>query len=369
MEPFPEELNRKLTLSQWILKFDKHLLSHPKFYENVKEYFYESYKKCSNLRKEFHNDFLPVLDSNLGFPSSKEFYKYEYFFKPLKYSKYDLANFYFYDDDINLFRTNNNSLSNINQKETNGNSNNDNNSKRQKNINNNNEEKDINTQNKNNNKINSRNNKYKYNKNNDSQEIQNNEISSFENKNSNEKINMNKRKSYKSFKSDSNYSIKGISSIKDNSKYIENENEESARDSLTNNNMETYGKIINDKDDYSESKSKIFESSKSIKNNENNNNNVINKKELKKINIPINETKKPYLSRRFKNFRSPEPNHKNYKEDNKYNYKSFKDLNINKQVENDANQNNKENKLNIVSKLKQSKSNYDLFKKFSYGKY
>ena len=31
----------------------------------------------ADLRKEFHNTFLPELDSNLGFPSSKEYYKYE----------------------------------------------------------------------------------------------------------------------------------------------------------------------------------------------------------------------------------------------------------------------------------------------------
>ena len=57
---------------------------------------------------------LSELDSNLGFPSSKEKYKYEYFFKSQKYPKYDLAETYYYDDNFNLIKKNN---SNINAKE------------------------------------------------------------------------------------------------------------------------------------------------------------------------------------------------------------------------------------------------------------
>ena len=103
MEPFPEELNRKLNLSKWILKFDEHLLSQS-FYDAIKEYFFESYKNNAKLRKVFHNEFLPVLDENLGAVSDKEFYKYEYFFKTKSYPKYDLANCYDYDENLNLFK-------------------------------------------------------------------------------------------------------------------------------------------------------------------------------------------------------------------------------------------------------------------------
>ena len=41
------EIDPNVILSQWILKFDKYLLSKPKLYEYMKEYFFESYKNYS----------------------------------------------------------------------------------------------------------------------------------------------------------------------------------------------------------------------------------------------------------------------------------------------------------------------------------
>ena len=110
MEPFPEELNRKMNLSEWTLKLDKHILLNPEFFEDVKKDFIESYKNSSKLRKNFHSEFLPKLDSELGFPSSKEFYNYDNFFKDHDYPQFDLANSYFYNEDLNLFKETNPSL-------------------------------------------------------------------------------------------------------------------------------------------------------------------------------------------------------------------------------------------------------------------
>lgn len=301
MEPFPEELNRKLNLSQWIRKFDKHLLENPKFYEYVKEYFYESYRQNEKLRNEFHNDFLPELDSNLGFPSSKEFYKYEYFFKPLKYTKHDLANFYFYDDDINLFKKSN-SLSNIKKKDTKGNSDNDDSQKQNKNNNLDKEKKimpdEAEYTNENQNYY-----KFNYNKNipNDKNHFENknkdiNSYNNYNNNNSNDNSQFIKKKSYKS---DSNYTIKEVSSIPRSSRNIE----ESENTITNNNNKETFGK---ERSDYSESKSKAFQSSKTSNssiNKSNNTNDVI---------------KKPYLSKRFKKSGNIELNNNENNEENLY---------------------------------------------------
>ena len=212
MESDPEIISRRLTLSQWILKFDKYLLSNPKLYEYIKEYFYECYKNCSNLRKELHNDFLPKLESELGFPSKKEFYNYENFFKTQNYAKFDLADFYYYNDDLNLFNRNNNNSKSVKNKNT------------------------------------------------------------FDNKN-------------QSNKKESKNSLNKISTRNKNENF-ENENEESVKETISNN-METFGKQIEDTDEYSESK-KNEESNKSLK-------------EYKDINEK-NETKKTYFSKRLPNF-------------------------------------------------------------------
>ena len=388
MEPFPDELNRKLNLSQWILEFDKHLLSHPKFYDSVKEYYFESYKKCSNLRKAFHNEFLPKLDDNLGFPSSKSFYKYEYFFKPLKYPKYNLSNIVTYDDDLKLCK--NNSLSNLTQNKINENLNigkniNDENEE-QSNSNNNKEKKeDININNRNNkeNKNSNKNVSFRYYNPKDSKKNMIREINLFDNKNKKSNDKLLKKKSYLT---NSNYSSrKELSSIKGNNKNMDNENEDNkeSEESLTNINLETfgkeitdesninletYGKEITDKDELSESKSKIFDTSnKSLKKIDNNG----GSKEIKKNNgITMIKLNKPYVSRSFKNLgniENIENNNKEYKEDNQFK-KSSKKININKKEENNDNKNNKKNKININSKLKYSHSNYNLFKKLSHWK-
>ena len=107
MEAFPDELNRRINLSQWILKFDKHLLAHPEYYKDVKEYFYESYRENNKIRKELHNKFLPEFDSNLGFPSKRGFHLYEYYFRPLNFKNMDLSKNY-YDTEITTDDNNNN---------------------------------------------------------------------------------------------------------------------------------------------------------------------------------------------------------------------------------------------------------------------
>ena len=118
MELFSQETDPKLNLSQRILKVDKNILLNQNLYKDNKDPFLECYKNSSKLRKEFHKDFLPHLDSNLGFPSSKEYYKYEDFFKEKNYPKFDLADNYFYDYDLNLFDRNN-SPSNANKEKIN----------------------------------------------------------------------------------------------------------------------------------------------------------------------------------------------------------------------------------------------------------
>ena len=213
MESEPEEITRRLTLSQWILKFDKYLLSNPKLYEYIKEYFYESYKNCSGKRKELHNDFLPKLESELGFPSKKEFYDYYNFFKVNNYENFDIADFYYYNDDLNLFNRNNNNSKNT--------------------------------------------------------------------KNKKEKIkNLNKN----------------IMPLNDINEYAENDNEESVKETISHN-METFGKQIEDTDEYSES-NKNEQSNKSLK----------GYQDFKEI-----ENKNMYYSKRLPNFTKKESEGKNQK--------------------------------------------------------
>lgn len=227
MEPFPDELNRKLSLSEWILKFDKHILTHPSFYEKVKDYFFESYKNSSKFRKEFHNNFLPKLDSGLGFPSDIEFYKYENFFKQIKYPNFDLAQFYFYNDDLNLFKQSRSSSYNKSEA-INGNNNSENKLKSRK-------------------IINKRNSKQSYINDNkeENNDIENNigvEIDSSGNQKRIEKIKP--LRSSKSNKNDSNYSMK--------SGFSNNEDDED--ESISEFKIETYGKQIEDSEENSESK-------------------------------------------------------------------------------------------------------------------
>lgn len=268
MEPFPDELNRKLKLSPWILRFDKHLLTNHKFYENVKEYFFESYRSKAKLRKVFHNQFLPELDNNLGFPSSPEYYKYEYFFKTQNYPKFDLAGFYYYDEDINLFKKDK-SLPNLKTEETDY-SNIDDYSENQndiseKNINNNKNQNNINIKLKNN----KDNNQLRGEKNNSEKKYRDEEeIISSEIKNN---INLKRQKSNKN---ESNYSSRVVSS-----KRFDNININIG----SNDNLETYGKEIEDSDENSENKSKVSGSKKSLqKYNEKNKKEEINKNNFKK---------------------------------------------------------------------------------------
>ena len=219
MESDPEVISRRLTLSKWILKFDKYLLSNPKLYEYVKEYFYESYKNSSDLRKELHNNFLPKLESELGFPSKKEFYDYNNFFKINKYDNYDLADFYYYDEDLNLFNRNNKNSKSV--------------------------------------------------------------------KNKKEKIN--------------NLKI-NVMPMNDINEYGENDNEDSIKETISHN-METFGKQIEDTDEYSESK-KNEQSNKSLKGYQD---------------IKENENKNTYFSKRLPNFTKKVPEGKKQKWKN-YNY-------------------------------------------------
>ena len=323
MESFPEELNRKLTLSQWILKFDKHLLSNPQFYECVKEYFYDSYRQCADLRKEFHNTFLPELDSNLGFPSSKEYYKYENFFKTLDYTKFDLSNFYFYNDDLNLYKKNNT----INTSKTIRNK--DNNKQEVKNWKyaDKNKEMEI---------INNKN-KLVYNKNN-----RDNIINKAENnldeknlKEENNYVEKKKNKDIKLFKKKPSKNQNKKLPSKNITVEFLNDND----DSMSNNNIETYGKQIDDSEEFSDSKEfKI--SNKSIKNVQEKNGNK-------------NPSQKVYFSKKLNNIGN-------------------KGNNINKEESRGYNGYNKKNigKININNNFnhKHSKSSYDVYKKFHFGK-
>ena len=252
MESDPDVISRRITLSQWILKFDKYLLSNPKLYEYIKEYFFESYKNCSELRKEFHNDFLPKLESELGFPSKKEFYDYNNFFKIQNYDKFDLADFYYYDDDLNLYNRNNNNLKSTKNKK-----------EKIKNLN-----KNINPLPKD---SSYGGNKY----------AENDEESDKNKKDKNQNLNIIPM-------------------------YNASDYEESYKETISNN-METYGKQIEDTDEYSESK-KNEQSNKSLKRYQD-----IGEK---------NENQKAYFSKRLPNFT------KKVQEGKKQKWKNYNSLNV-----------------------------------------
>jgi hypothetical protein len=322
METFPDELNRSLNLSQWILKFDKHLLAHPEYYKNVKEYFYESYKENYKLRKEFHNKFLPELDSNLGFPSKKGFHLYEYYFMPLNFQNMDLSKNY-YDTDINI-NNNNNNINNITEE-----------------------------------KVKKRDSKNEY------------ENSLFKDKV--KKMNSAKNKSFNIFNKKNKDGLPIINFQRKSNKSnnyrlhkkqsqslnINNDNDydvdidyESIRDSISNN-LETYGKQIDDTDEHSTSK--ILEQSSMsmnkykdiiVETNDDLNDNNQNDNNDKKTKI-----KKSYISKRFKHLGNN--NNNNNQEDN----------NNNNQEEETTKNNNENN--NEVPYHKRTKSSYEIFKRFA----
>ena len=248
MEPFPEELNRKMNLSEWTLKLDKHILLNPEFFEDVKKDFIESYKNSSKLRKNFHSEFLPKLDSELGFPSSKEFYNYDNFFKDHDYPQFDLANSYFYNEDLNLFKKNNPSLNKDKKKN-----------------------QDINNQ------------KEKLDKN------INNTDSNYDEDKSNEKDDNN-------IKNNSNKNIIK-NSVKNNSEYYQNrEKKDNNKESINNNKKLFRKKLYNIDNNIKEEKNKnnIFD---------NNEQNI----EYKNENESNKKGKGLYLSRRFKNIEKKKP--------------------------------------------------------------
>lgn len=311
MKPFPEELNRKLNLSQWILKFDKHLLLNSEFYEYYKEYFLDSYKNSSEIRKEFHKDFLPDIDSNLGYPSSEDFYCYENFFKPLNYPKNNLANFYLYDDDLNLFKKNK-FPSNKNEKEKKGKIiDNLNSNQKSKNINI--KEKDLiflkNDKNKNNDKFSDNKIKNKYDENNISD--QEDEINESE-RNKVEENNLIKKK--RSNKSEKNKFYKKESMKRGISKSTQNYNDDDS-DSITNN-METYGKQIYDSYDNSESNGLYSNKSLNSYKDKYARNNIINEKSQDKNDYNNNNKEEEsnndknrklnniYFSKKYRNIRN-----------------------------------------------------------------
>ena len=105
-------------LPEWVSKFDKKFLSKLDLKERGHQYFNDTYKACFNIRNDFRNNFLPKLESDLGFPSLPKYYKYEYFFKTQEFPEFELSNNYYYDNDLNLLKKNYSST-NINKKETN----------------------------------------------------------------------------------------------------------------------------------------------------------------------------------------------------------------------------------------------------------
>ena len=367
MESNNDELNKGINLSKWILRFDNHLLNHPEFYKDVKEYFYESYKDCYKLRKEFHNKFLPELDSNLGFPSSRKYYRYEYFFKPVKFQTFDLANNYYYDDNLNLILNKSSSSSDLKQ---------DNNNKYESSKLKNKPENigSLKKKIKENIKLNNKN-QYK----NDSEEnivlskrskdsIPIKEEKSFKEKNIIKKraSKVSKKKSNYNNKISKRFSISKEFSYDTNNDF--DDDIESVKDSISNNILETFGKQVDDTDEHFESK-ELEESNASlnsyqdilVKINEDEQDNNTNKKN------DIPNLKKTYKSKRFKNI--DEQNEQNSNGLNSARFKvSKKDLfnNNPKEDKNKDKDKDKNNNENIIfPNYQKAKSSYELFKKFS----
>ena len=93
-------------LPKWVSNFDKRFLSKLDLSKKGHQYFNDTYNSCFNIRDDFRNNFLPKLESNLGFPSSRDNYKYEHFFKSHYFQEYELSKDYIYDDNINLLKKN-----------------------------------------------------------------------------------------------------------------------------------------------------------------------------------------------------------------------------------------------------------------------
>ena len=93
-------------LPEWVSNFDKRFLSKLDLKEKGHQYFNDTYKACFNIRSDFRNNFLPKLESDLGFPSSPAYYKYEYFFRSHDFPEFELSNKYYYDNNINLLKKN-----------------------------------------------------------------------------------------------------------------------------------------------------------------------------------------------------------------------------------------------------------------------
>ena len=104
-------------LPEWVSNFDKRFLSKLDLKERGHQYFNDTYNACFNIRDDFRNNFLPKLESDLGFPSSSKYHKYEYFFKSQDFPEFELSNNYYYDNNINLLKKNY-SCTNIKTKET-----------------------------------------------------------------------------------------------------------------------------------------------------------------------------------------------------------------------------------------------------------
>ncbi len=113
-------INIHQKLPEWVSYFDKRFLSKLDLEEKGHQYFKDTYNTCFNLRSDFRNNFLPKLESDLGFPSSRSIYKYEYFFRTQDFPEFELSNNYYYDENINLLKKNY-SATNIKNNETNKN--------------------------------------------------------------------------------------------------------------------------------------------------------------------------------------------------------------------------------------------------------
>ena len=94
-------------LPEWVSYFDKRFLSKLDLNKRGHQYFHDTYNSCVDLREDFQNNFLPYLESDLGFPSSPAIYKYENFFRSQNIPEYELSKKYYYDENINLLKKNN----------------------------------------------------------------------------------------------------------------------------------------------------------------------------------------------------------------------------------------------------------------------
>ena len=90
--------------SDWILKYDKNLLTGPVVDECARDLIIECYNDSSNVRKKFHDEFLVKLWDNISVPSLKKYYDYNQFFRPNKFEISNLGKNFDYDNSYKLFR-------------------------------------------------------------------------------------------------------------------------------------------------------------------------------------------------------------------------------------------------------------------------